>query len=81
MSEKQQAVVPVSNDEGWRSKTLMIGGLVGGLIGLFSAYLYVRAAEETNTGEAPSPPQTGDAVKLGISLLTIIRTIADWGHR
>jgi len=66
----------------WRQRVLVIGGIVGAVLGVASAYFYIRAAEENNMeGESPQPPEAGDAVKLGLSLLTIMRTIAEWGTR
>ncbi len=81
MSEEKQAIVPVS-EGGWRSRILMTGGLLGAFLGILSAYLYVKAAEETHgTEAAPETPQTNDAVKLGMALLAIVRTITEWGRR
>lgn len=65
----------------WRTRTLVVGGIIGTIVGLISAYLYLRAAEETYGEEAPEGPQTGDAVRLGISMLGIIRTITEWARR
>ena len=80
MSEEQRAIEPVT-DESWQPRVYALGGLVGAVLGLLSAYLFVRAAEEQHQGDAPTIPGTGDAVKLGISLLGIIRTITEWGSR
>lgn len=81
MADQQRAIVP-AEESNWRPRVFLIGGLVGALLGLLSAYLYVRSVEETH-GEmvSPSSPKASDAVKLGISLLGIIRTITDWGRR
>lgn len=80
MSEENHEIVPASS--GWRTRTLMMGGLVGAALGLLSAYLYVRAADETHeAGEAPGGPETRDAAKLGVAVLAIVRTIAEWGRR
>ncbi len=80
MADQQRAIAPTEGN--WRPRVFLIGGLAGALIGLLSAYLYVRSVEETH-GEAvsPSSPKASDAVKLGISLLGIIRTITEWGRR
>lgn len=67
---------------GWKQQVILIGGVVGAVLGLASAYMYIRAAEEASTeGESPATPSGGDAVKLGLSLLTIMRTITEWGTR
>ena len=80
MTDDNQAIVPVT--ESWRTRTLMMGGIVGAVLGLLSAYLYLRAAEETHEpGESPGGPEPRDAAKLGVALLAIVRTIAEWGRR
>ncbi len=67
---------------GWRQRILIIGGVLGAVIGVLSALFYIRAAEESNQeGETPEAPTAGDAVRLGLSLLTIMRTITEWGQR
>jgi hypothetical protein len=81
VSEQEQAIVPVT-DSSWRTRIMLAGGIIGTVLGVLSAYLYVRAAEEAYGGEAPpEAPKTSDAVRLGISLLSIVRTITDWGKR
>ncbi len=74
------AIKPVEEGD-WRPKVYMLGGLIGVALGLLSAYLYVRAAEEQGGDPHPEPPGPGDAVRLGISLLSIVRTITEWGTR
>src|SRR5512134_3144676 len=66
MAENTRELVPLS--EGWRTRTLMAGGIIGALLGLLSAYLYVRAADDSlEPGEAPEGPQARDAAKLGVA--------------
>jgi hypothetical protein len=74
----QNTVLAPRTEGDWRPRVLILGGLVGAAIGLLSAYLYVRAADENVTGKQPEAPGTGDAVRLGISLLAIVRTITEW---
>ncbi|GEM_PF-1482794 len=69
-------------DNTWRGRVLLIGGLIGAMVGLLSALFYIRAAEETGkTGKMPEAPVARDAVRLGLSLLGIMRTITEWGTR
>jgi hypothetical protein len=80
MAEDTRELVPLS--ESWRTRTLMAGGIIGALLGLLSAYLYVRAADDSlEPGEAPEGPQARDAAKLGVALLAIVRTVAEWGKK
>jgi molybdopterin/thiamine biosynthesis adenylyltransferase len=88
VAEKEVKVIPAVDSSlepvqaNWRSRVLAIGGLVGAILGVLSAYLYLRSVQETH-GDEPPPdlPKTGDAVKLGMALMSIIRTVAEWGKR
>jgi hypothetical protein len=81
MTDQGKAITQRQSGD-WRPQVFMIGGLVGAVLGLLSAYLYVRAAEQSQAdGSTPEGPAPTDAVKLGLSLLTIIRTITEWGSR
>jgi hypothetical protein len=66
-------------DEQWKTRTLIVGALVGAILGLGTAYLLNRTAEETGGG----PPQitTGDAVKAAIGIVGVMRGIASLGDR
>ena len=56
------------NDTNWRMRTFIIGGVVGALFGVASAYIYVRAAEKQG-----QPPELApsDAVGLGLTALDL----------
>ena len=60
-------------DSDWRGKAFIVGGVLGALLGLGAAYIYINAAEES--GETPelSP---GTAVTIGLSLLALLRQVA-----
>jgi hypothetical protein len=66
-------------DNNWKTKFLVIGGLLGALTGLGTAYLLARAAEEKGDG----PPQitTGDAIKMAVGVIGVARGIAALGDR
>ena len=59
----------------WKTKALIIGGLVGALTGLGATYVMVQRSEE--------PPEVGptDGVKLGLLLLGLVRAVGDLGGR
>lgn len=63
----------------WRTRTLLTGGIVGSLLGITAAYLYVRAVEESSEDGEPRHLPTRDAVRLGMSLLAMVRQIAEMG--
>lgn len=61
----------------WKNKWLMGGTAIGALIGLITAYLLARTAEESRSG--PPKITTGDALKAGIGVVGIVRGIAELG--
>jgi hypothetical protein len=61
----------------WRKRALVVGGVVGALLGLGAAYIYVNAAEES--GEQPELTP-GSAVTIGLSLLALLRQVASIGE-
>ncbi|HSM55387.1 MAG TPA: hypothetical protein VK879_04460 [Candidatus Sulfomarinibacteraceae bacterium] len=69
----------MSTTDKWKTKTLLVGTAVGALIGLGTAYLLWRTAEESGSG----PPQisTGDAIKSAIGVVGLMRGIAALGDR
>ncbi len=59
-----------------RNKALIIGGAIGALIGLLAAWIYVRdLGEKEGTPESPGLAP-GDALKLGLTTLGLLRQIA-----
>jgi hypothetical protein len=62
----------------WQTKTFIIGGVVGVLIGTLGAYIVIQAAEKDNT----QPKLTaGDGVKVALGVMTVLRLLADLGSR
>jgi hypothetical protein len=61
----------------WRRKAFILGGVLGALLGLGAAYIYVNAAEES--GETPEVTP-GTAVTIGLSLLALLRQVAAIGE-
>lgn len=64
----------VETTNNWKPKVLLIGTALGALVGLGTAYLLARTAEENADG----PPQikTGDAIKIGVNVIGVVRGIA-----
>ncbi len=65
---------------GWKTRAYLIGGLIGLGLGLLSAYLFIRASEESASGE-PLKVRTGDAMKASLAILALIRQIAEMGGK
>lgn len=63
----------------WRTRFLLMGAGLGAVVGLGTAYLLARTAEERGGG----PPQisTGDAVKAAVGIVGVIRGIAALGDK
>jgi len=63
----------------WKTNILLVGTAVGALVGLGTAYLLARTAEESQNG----PPQisTMDMVKAGVSVIGVVRGIASLANR
>jgi ABC-type Mn2+/Zn2+ transport system permease subunit len=62
----------------WKTKALLSGGAIGLLIGLVTAWLYVRSADviEDRKGHVQLPPVgSADLVRIGISVASVVRTI------
>lgn len=59
--------------ESARPKVLLLGAVLGLGLGLLSAYLILKQAEEE--GEAPSL-SVGDGVRIGMSAFALIRAVS-----
>lgn len=58
---------------------MIVGGVVGALIGVGTAYLLARTAEESGGG--PPKITTSDAIKSTIGIVGLVRGIASLGDR
>ncbi len=75
---------------GSRMKALIIGGVAGAALGVAAAWLFMRSVEEEEAlaieeaGEVAVVPRTigvGQVVRLGISILGVLRQIVDLGRQ
>jgi len=62
----------------WKAKALLVGGAVGAIVGLGTAYLYIRNIEES--GEEPQVG-TKDALQVGVAVVALVRQIANMGNK
>lgn len=69
MSEETKALAATDN---WRSRALIIGGVLGALVGVAAAYLYIQRAQEEEKLEISA----GEGVKIGVLVLGLLRSIA-----
>lgn len=63
--------------ENWLPKVLLIGGAIGALIGVAGAYLMAQQAEKEGR---PPTVTSGDAVRLGVLVLGLLRSVAALGE-
>ena len=62
----------------WKTKALLGGGAIGLLVGLITAWLYVRSADvvEDRRGNVQLPAvQSTDLVRIAVSVVSVMRTI------
>lgn len=69
----------VNRDDSWKSRTYVMGFILGAAVGLMSAYLFVRSAEENPETGRPEPIQTGTLITLVLAILGLMRQIAESG--
>ncbi|KAF0107527.1 MAG: hypothetical protein FD146_1561 [Anaerolineaceae bacterium] len=63
-------------DNSWKTKTLVIGGVIGALVGVGGAFLLVRRAEQQGK---PLAISTGKGVQLGMLIAGLLRSILSLG--
>jgi len=60
----------------WKTKVLILGGILGTLVGVASAYLLIQNQKEEETLHVTP----GEGVKLGVLVLGLLRSIATLGE-
>jgi hypothetical protein len=63
-------------DNSWKTKTLVIGGVLGALVGLGAAFLLTKRAEQKGQSLAMTPVK---GVQLGVMLAGLLRSILSLG--
>ena len=61
-----------------RTRVMIIGGVLGGLIGVLAAQLFLRSAERKAGDEGEvSPPslEPGELIKLTLSVLGVLKLV------
>jgi len=67
----------MSQDQSWKVRVLIAGGIIGALLGVGAGFLYVRVAEESG---GPKNVSTGEVVKLAIAALGVVRQVSQLGR-
>ena len=60
----------------WKTRALIVGGVVGALAGVGAAYLYVQSAERSGEEIQFKP---ADGVRIGLMLLGLLRSVSQLG--
>jgi len=66
-----------------RTRVMVIGGIIGGLVGAGAAYLYLRSTPiETDEegGERLPALQPGKALAVTLGVLTVLRQVVNLGE-
>jgi len=66
----------MEEERSWKTRTLLIGAVLGALTGLGVAYAMVQQAEQR--GE-PVTLNTGEGIRLGMGVLGLLRQIGQIG--
>ena len=62
---------------GWKTRTTIIGGIVGGIVGVFAAMMFIRSSEETGSAQRGRPRvKPKHALQVGISVIGLLQKIA-----
>jgi hypothetical protein len=66
-----------------RMRVMIIGGVLGALLGVSAAYLYLRSTpievDEDGQERLPAVP-TGKALTAGLGVLTVLKQITGFGQ-
>jgi hypothetical protein len=74
MSEETMEIVTAPN---WKARSMLIGGVIGALVGVAAAYLFIQ----NNTADDETPQiSPGEGVKLGVLVFGLLRSIATLGE-
>jgi hypothetical protein len=65
-------------DQQWKSKVLLIGGVIGAAVGVGTTYLLVKQAERQ--GE-PLRLGAGEGLRLGMLVLGMLRQVSSLGDK
>jgi len=69
-------VTPRQSDDSWRNRNYILGVIVGGLMGVVSAYLFNRSSDEANDDEVQEI-STPAMIGIALSAITLVRQIAE----
>jgi len=61
----------------WKTRTMIIGGMLGGVAGVVAAMIFIRSGEEASTSRRGRPRvRPKHALQVGIGLIGLLQKIA-----
>ncbi len=70
----------MEQDGNWKRKLLLAGAAIGAALGIGTAYLMIRTAEENENGQAPQI-NTSDLFRTTVGIIGAMRGIAALGKK
>jgi hypothetical protein len=70
-------ITPRRPDDSWRNRNYLLGIVVGGVMGMVSAYLFNRSAEEAAGDDEVQQISTPAMIGIALSAITLVRQIAE----
>ncbi len=62
-------------EQSWKTRTLILGGIIGALTGVGTAYMLIQRADE----EEGLQMSAGEGMKLGVSVFSFLRQVSKMG--
>ncbi len=61
----------------WKTRTMIVGGILGGLAGVVAAMMFIRSGEESGAARRGRPRvHPKHALQVGIGLMGLLQKIA-----
>ena len=74
-----QELAAMDDTNDWETRVIIVGGILGAVVGVLTSILLIRTSKEGHAG--PPAINTGDAFKVGITAIGLVRSIAALGER
>ncbi len=66
----------MSDQPGWKTKTILAGGIAGLLIGLLAAFLFVKSRPDD---QPPKRLSSKEGMQLGMGLVSFVKQLIEIG--
>ena len=65
------------NSNNWKTRAMIIGGVLGGLAGVFAARMFIQSGEESGASRRGRPKiKPKHALQVGIGLIGLLQKIS-----